>query len=221
MLAECTSITKLTLGGVRDEYVNISEATMTRCAEALAQNDTLEELKLSYSLWHPNNWIAFFAVLPMNKQLKKLEVFNHDVKDYETFLPVLKALAQTNSSGRVSFGAYTHETDALVDLIHVREFSSICIFLWQSVDAYALERLPALDHFTCLSLVLFEPDPGLFSALGKYIRVTTVLRELRLSVSCAATAVPSLCWALFFESISANTTIASLRHRYHGRFDAY
>ncbi|KAL1451214.1 hypothetical protein MTO96_043914 [Rhipicephalus appendiculatus] len=77
VVAECASIKKLTLGGLRDEYVNISEATMIRCGEALAQNETLEELALSYSLWHPNNWIAFFAFLPKNKHLKKVEVSYH------------------------------------------------------------------------------------------------------------------------------------------------
>lgn len=67
----------LTLGGLRDEYVNIPEVTLRRYVEALAQNETLEELTFSYALWHPNNWITFFALLLKNNHLKKLEVSHH------------------------------------------------------------------------------------------------------------------------------------------------
>ncbi|KAH7943775.1 hypothetical protein HPB52_011417 [Rhipicephalus sanguineus] len=67
-----------------------------------------------------------------------------------------------------------------------------------------------LDHFTSLSLELCEADQRWFSALAKYVRATTVLRELRLAVSSPVDAAPLSCWTLLFDSISANTSVADL-----------
>ncbi|KAL1472055.1 hypothetical protein MTO96_039573 [Rhipicephalus appendiculatus] len=209
ILAECASIKKLTLGGLRDQYVNVSEATLTRCAEALAQNETLDELALPYSLWHPNNWIAFFPFLPKNKHLKKLEVSNHAPADYATFPRVLEALAQTSSSERVCFGRYMYKS-GVPNLMHIAVFSQIELYGAASLKVFALQRLPSLHHFTCLSLAIFESDEALFSSLAKYIRATTVLRELHLSVTNLGDVAPSSCWTLLFESISANNSITRL-----------
>ncbi|KAL1451212.1 hypothetical protein MTO96_043912, partial [Rhipicephalus appendiculatus] len=74
VLAECSALRKLYVGSVRTAYTKISEATLTRCADALAHNQTLGELTLPYGLWRPNNWIDFFEMLPRNKQLKKFDV---------------------------------------------------------------------------------------------------------------------------------------------------
>ncbi|KAL1483067.1 hypothetical protein MTO96_002137 [Rhipicephalus appendiculatus] len=209
VLAECASIKKLTLGGLRDEYVNISEATMTRCGQALAQNETLKELDLSYSLWHPNNWIAFFAFLPKNKHLKKLEVSNHRPADYGTFPSVLEALTETGSSERVSFGRYTYQSE-VPNLMHIAAFSGIDLYGVASLRVSALQRLPSLHHFTSVSLDLHDSDETLFSSFAEYIRATTALRELRLIGPNAANAAPSSWWTLFFESLSVNTSIAYL-----------
>ncbi|KAH7975403.1 hypothetical protein HPB52_001394 [Rhipicephalus sanguineus] len=187
ILAGCAKLKKLSLGGVRDEYIDLPETTLTRCAEALAENQALEELTVQYSLWHPNNWIVFFELLPKNEHLKKLEVSNHGPKDYETLLSVLEALTQTKSWRRVSFGSYMHGTVA-VDLMHVRSFSSIHIYGEVNVKIHALQRLPAFDHFTCISIVIFEPDERLFFSLGKYILATSALKELHLLVTNAAEA---------------------------------
>ncbi|KAL1480479.1 hypothetical protein MTO96_050996 [Rhipicephalus appendiculatus] len=50
----------------------------------------------------------------------------------------------------------------------------------------------------------------LFTALAKYIRATTVLRELRLAVSNPANSAPSLWWTSVFDSLSVNTSIGFL-----------
>ncbi|KAL1468543.1 hypothetical protein MTO96_041425 [Rhipicephalus appendiculatus] len=207
IVAGCPTLKKLSLGGVRDKYADIPDTTLTRCAQALAQNQTLEELTVQYSLWHPNNWISFFAFLPRNNHLKKLEVLNHGPKDYETLFSVLEALTQTKLSRRVSFGSYMHGTVA-VDLMHVRFFSSIHIYGEVNVKVRSLQRLPTFDHFACLSIGIFEPDERLFFSLGKYIRDTSALKELHLLVTNAAEAVTCSCWTVLFESISANTSIA-------------
>ncbi|KAH7944292.1 hypothetical protein HPB52_017985 [Rhipicephalus sanguineus] len=209
ILAECTALKKLTLRGLLDEYVNISEVTMTRCTEALAVNEILEELTLPYSLWHSSNWITFFAFLPRNKYLKKLQVSNMSSRHYETDPTVLEALAQTDSSGRVSFGCYTHRTED-EGLMRFRAFSEINIYGDTSSKVSALQRLPWLDHFTSVTIGLFEPDERLFYLAANYIRATTVLRKLRLLVTNAAEDAPSSCWTLLFESIAANTSIADL-----------
>ncbi|KAH8036734.1 hypothetical protein HPB51_004248 [Rhipicephalus microplus] len=74
ILTDCTSLRKLTIDCRAVQYV-ISEATLIRCVEALAGNDTLEELHLSCSLWRPTHWIVSFGFLPKNKRLKKLDIF--------------------------------------------------------------------------------------------------------------------------------------------------
>ncbi|KAL1446785.1 hypothetical protein MTO96_028731 [Rhipicephalus appendiculatus] len=209
ILAECTGLKKLTLGGLRDEYVNISEGTLARCVHALAENETLEELELPYSLWHSNNWITFFAFLPRNGHLKKLEVCNSCYRDYATQPPVLEALAKTDSSGRVSFGSYAPRT-ADVGLMRFRAFSGIKIYGERTVNVNALQRLPLFNHFTSITIGLFELDERLFYLAASYIRSTTVLRKLSLLVTNPAGDAPSSWWTLLFESISANTSIADI-----------
>ncbi|KAH7942916.1 hypothetical protein HPB52_002643 [Rhipicephalus sanguineus] len=221
MLAECSGLRNLYIGCVRVRYTNVSEATLTRCAEALVQNQTLEELTLPYSLWSPNNWIGFFALLPRNRHLKKLAVSHEARADYATLPPVLEALAQTNSSTRVSFGDYTHGLG--VDLMHFRVFSSVGISGEQSAHVYALQRLPALDHFTSLSLDVSDASERVFCSLAEYIRKTTVLRKLRLTVTSpehpANNTVTPSCWTLLFESMSANTSVADVDILSNGDFE--
>ncbi|KAL1483072.1 hypothetical protein MTO96_002142 [Rhipicephalus appendiculatus] len=209
ILAECTGLKKVTLGGLRDEYVNIPEATLTRCVDALADNETLEELELPYCLWNSNNWIIFFAFLSRNKSLKKLEVSNMFNRHYETHPAVLEALALTDSLRRVSFGSYIHRT-ANADLMRFRAFSGIEMYEDLSAQVNALQRLPSLDHFTSVVLSLHEPDQRLFDSAANYIRATAVLRKLTLFFGKAAEDVPSYCWMLLFKSISANTSIADI-----------
>lgn len=219
LLDECAVMRKLCIGGPRVPCTEIPEATMMRCAEALAENETLEELTLSYSLWHPNNWIAFFSLLPRNKHLKRLEVTHNDIRYYETFPAVLEGLAQTDSLRRVTFGYYTHGFGA--NLMHFGVFSSIGIGGKESVQVDALQRLREFDHITRVSIEVAEASELLFSALATYIRETTVLRKLSLTVTspqCPANTAPPSCWMLLFESMSANTSISDLCILSNGKF---
>ncbi|KAH7944125.1 hypothetical protein HPB52_016341 [Rhipicephalus sanguineus] len=86
ILAECASIKKLTLGGLRDEYVDISEATLTRCGEALAQNETLEELTLSLK-------VAALQRLPSLHHFTSLslDLFESDEPLFSTFAQYIRA----------------------------------------------------------------------------------------------------------------------------------
>lgn len=73
---------------------------------------------------------------------------------------------------------------------------------------YVLQLLPAFDHFTSLSLEAFESNLTFFSSVAKYIRETSVLRELQLYVY--AIGLPTNTWRLLFDSISLNTSIEKL-----------
>ncbi|KAH7943773.1 hypothetical protein HPB52_011415 [Rhipicephalus sanguineus] len=220
ILAQCSALRKLYVTFPRTHFAEISEATMTRCAEALVKNESLEVLTLAYSLWHPNNWKAFFALLPRNRHLKKLQVRCMDLCIYETFPAVLEILAQTDSLTRVSFGDYRHGVG--INLMHFRVFSSIELSGDEIVQVDALQRLPSLHHFTCLSLDLYQASERLFSALAKCIRKTNALRELRLTLTdpfnTANNRATSSCWRLLFESMSANTSIAYLNVFINGSF---
>ncbi|KAL1440475.1 hypothetical protein MTO96_009408 [Rhipicephalus appendiculatus] len=59
IIAECAALKKLTICEVRVQNAKISKATSRPFAEALAKNETLEEITLPYALWHRSNWIAF------------------------------------------------------------------------------------------------------------------------------------------------------------------
>ncbi|KAL1478976.1 hypothetical protein MTO96_015964 [Rhipicephalus appendiculatus] len=181
LLKECIALKKLDIGEVEAESVEISDTALTRCAEALAKNESLEVLKLPYSLWHPNNWIAFFALLPRNRHLEELTVSNDDIDDYATFPPVLEALAKTKLSTRVNFGNCFHGFG--VNFMNFRVFSSISLSGGESVKVDALQLLPALDHFTSLSLDVYDASERVLSALAKYLRETTVLRKLSLTMT--------------------------------------
>ncbi|KAL1483068.1 hypothetical protein MTO96_002138 [Rhipicephalus appendiculatus] len=219
VLAECSALRKLYVGSVRTAYTKISEATLTRCADALERNQTLEELTLPYGLWRPNNWIAFFELLPKNKQLKKLDVTHRFPQDYLTLQPVLGALALTKQSAQVSFGHYVHGIG--VDFLHFEVFSSVELSGDESAQVDALQLLPAYDHVTSLSVDVFETRELMFSALAKYIRETTLLRKLRLTVTNPEDpekTAASTCWALLFQSMSVNTSISDLDVSTNGAF---
>ncbi|KAL1448234.1 hypothetical protein MTO96_044117 [Rhipicephalus appendiculatus] len=220
ILAKCSTLRKLYVGWARTPYTKISEAKLMRCAEALVQNQALEELTLPYCLWHSNNWITFFALLPRNKHLKKLDVTTYQyAQDYPTFPPVLEALALTKPSAHVSFGHYIHGWG--VNLLRYSVFSSIGLSGEESGQVDALQRLPALDYFTSLTVNVSEAGERLFSALAKYIRETTVLRELKLHVTnrlAPDNTASHTCWTLLFESMSANTSISDLDIFTNGKF---
>ncbi|XP_075735020.1 uncharacterized protein LOC119162424 isoform X1 [Rhipicephalus microplus] len=217
ILAECISLKNLTLGDSRDEFNIISEAALNGCMNALVVNNTLEELELSYSLWHPTNWITFLAFLPNNKHLKTLEVTSSFYPDYKMYLPVLEALQQTNSPGRISFGCYMPTTVEL-DLLRFRAFSGVCIegALKEKVDA--LQSLLTLNHLTSVVIDLRECDQQLFDCMAKYIKEKTVLRGIILFISNTAGDAPAACWEPLFESLSSNTSIRYLRIIVRGHF---
>ncbi|KAL1455774.1 hypothetical protein MTO96_027750 [Rhipicephalus appendiculatus] len=221
ILAKCSTLRKLYVGWARTPYTKISEAKLVHCAEALVQNQTLEDLTLPYCLWHSNNWITFFALLPRNKHLKKLDVTTYQyAQDYPTFPPVLEALALTKPSAHVSFGHYIHGWG--VNLLRYSVFSSIDLGGEESGQVDALQRLPALDNFTSLTVDVSEAGERLFSALAKCIRETTVLRELKLHVTNRLAPPDNTasytCWTLLFESMSANTSISDLDIFTNGKF---
>lgn len=209
ILAECINLKKLTLRDSRDEFNIISEAALTGCMNALVVNNTLEELELSYSLWHPTNWITFLAFLPNNKHLKRLEVISSFFPDYKMYLPVLEALQQTNSPGRISFGYYIPETVEL-DLLRSPAFSGVYIGGAMKEKVDALQSLLPLNHLTSVVIDLRERDQQLFDCMAKYIKETTVLREIILHVSNTAGDAPAACWEPLFESLSSNTSITYL-----------
>ncbi|KAL1465910.1 hypothetical protein MTO96_043053 [Rhipicephalus appendiculatus] len=216
ILAECIALKHLIIGGVRDACVNISDAALTLCAEALVENETLEELTLPYSLWHPKNWIAFFALLQSNRHLKTLEVSQHDAMDRARNPDVLEVLALVNSSPRISF-MYGY----VLELTHFTACLRMELPGDESVQLRALQRLPATDHFTYLSTDVHQAGEPLFSSLANYIRDTTVLRRLSLTMgnpSIAANRVPLSCWTLLFKSISANTSIEHVEIHSNGNF---
>ncbi|KAH7950654.1 hypothetical protein HPB51_028315 [Rhipicephalus microplus] len=175
--------------------------------------------QLPYSLWHQNNWISFFEMLPRNKHLKKFDVTHRFPQDYRTLLPVLEALARTKQSANVSFGPYVHGTG--VNFFQFSVFSSIGLTGDESVQVDALRQLPAFEYFTSLSVDVFDGEELLFSALAKYIRETSVLQKLRLTVTSPQDpekTATSMCWALLFASMAANTSISDLDILTNGSF---
>ncbi|KAH7944711.1 hypothetical protein HPB51_028573 [Rhipicephalus microplus] len=181
---------------------------MKLCTDALAANETLQELMIPYSLWHPKNWLVFFDFLPRNTHLQPLEISHHDVTNRVRTADILEMLARVNSSPRVSFSAALSRF--VQKLMHFRSFSSITLSGSERLKVRVLQRLPTLDHITFLWIDVREAGEPLFSCLANYIRSTTVLRRLILTVpnpSLTEDTAPLLCWTLLSESLSTNTSI--------------
>lgn len=211
MLAGCSSLRKLYVGSVQNAFTMIPEAELARCVDALAHNQTLEELMLPYDLWHANDWIVFFAMLPRNKRLKQFYVEHRYPEDYMTLLPVLEALVLTNQSANVSFGEYIYGMG--VNFLHFGVFPSVTLSGDESDNVDALKELHALDNITSLSLDIFGAGELLVAALAKYIRETTVLRRLKLMVANPQDlnrTATSTCWGSLLEAMSTNTSISDL-----------
>ncbi|KAL3218252.1 hypothetical protein MRX96_050753 [Rhipicephalus microplus] len=208
ILAECPCLKKLALRKVHHVRIIISDETMKLCTDALAANETLQEVMLPYSLWHPKNWLVFFDFLPRNTHLEKLEISHHDVTNSVRTADILEMLARVNSSPRVSFSAALGRF--VQKLMHFRAFSSITLSGSERLKVRVLQRLPTLDHITFLWIDVREAGEPLFSCLASYIRSTTILRRLILTVpnpSLTEDTAPLLCWTLLSESLSTNTSI--------------
>ncbi|KAH8036410.1 hypothetical protein HPB51_000329 [Rhipicephalus microplus] len=82
-----------------------------------------------------------------------------------------------------------------------------------------LPRLSSLETLSCSDV--FDGEEPLFSALAKYIRETTVLQKLRLTVTSPQDpekTATSMCLALLFASMAANTSISDLDILTNGSF---
>ncbi|KAL1477426.1 hypothetical protein MTO96_035749 [Rhipicephalus appendiculatus] len=191
ILAECSGLKKLALEKVQHVCINISDATLTLCAEALAANEKLEVLTLPYTLWYSKNWVAFLDFLPRNKHLRSLEISQLSPMNHVRDSDLLEVLACASSSPRVSFNVALG--GHVLGVMHFRAFSKMKLSGGGNVPLRALERLPTLDHFTLLWIDVHEAGEPLFSSLANYIRGTTVLRQLILTIrnpSLAANTAP-------------------------------
>ncbi|KAL1442636.1 hypothetical protein MTO96_030688 [Rhipicephalus appendiculatus] len=120
ILAECPGLKKLALGKVRDVIINISDATLTRCADALAANETLEELTLPHTLWHSKNWITFLDFLPRNKHLRSLEISSSGTINHVRTSDIIEVLACVRSLPRAHFNVALG--GHVLSVIHFRDF---------------------------------------------------------------------------------------------------
>ncbi|KAH7986486.1 hypothetical protein HPB51_026662 [Rhipicephalus microplus] len=117
-------------------------------------------------------------------------------------------LARVNSSRRVSFSAALGRF--VQKLMHFGAFSSITLSGSERLKVRVLQRLPTLDHITFLWIDVRKAGEPLFSCLANYIRGTTVLRRLILTVpnpSLTEDTAPLLSWTILSESFSTNTSI--------------
>ncbi|KAH7944126.1 hypothetical protein HPB52_016342 [Rhipicephalus sanguineus] len=203
--------------------------------DALAANSTLKSVDLRTYWMNADSPGHLGEYVRSNRLITALSVYGIDVDREEIMLDevvvrngtlsslvvsaVLEGLAQTDSLRRVTFGYYTHGFGA--NLMHFGVFSSIGIGGKESVQVDALQRLREFDHITRVSIEVAEASELLFSALATYIRETTVLRKLSLTVTspqCPANTAPPSCWMLLFESMSANTSISDLCILSNGKF---
>ncbi|KAL1468823.1 hypothetical protein MTO96_041239 [Rhipicephalus appendiculatus] len=126
---------------------------------------------------------------------------------------VLEVLALANSSPRISFDGFM--LGYVLELTHF----TACLRMEMRACSFTLCNDCRL-WITWLGDVHQAGEP-LFSSLANYIRDTTVLRQLSLTMaspSIAPNRVPLSCWRLLFKSTSANTSIEHVEIHSNGNF---
>lgn len=184
---------------------------------AVANNDTLQELRLPFHICTAEQWTAFLRAASKKENLKKVTV---DVKMW--FYPHLEgmcaALRESGGEGKVSFGTY-YVSDNF-DLIEYTTFSDVEVSLYSTVANALLRRLPACSHITCIRLHICTGDVALSAAVADYVGETRALLKLQLYMYSGEDRDDvHRSWALIVQALSRNTSIMELQFEMDTRDD--
>ncbi|KAL3207804.1 hypothetical protein MRX96_052626 [Rhipicephalus microplus] len=145
----------------------------------LSNNDTLEELGLPFSIWKPEQWADFFSIAAGKANLKRITVFVH-VTAHRKLPTLCKVLKESGAEEKVSLGTYFVRQD--VDLMYSKAFSDVDMFCFGDRLGQFVCRLQQFTHITSIRFTIRIGNLPLASSLASYIRSTTSLQKLRLTL---------------------------------------
>ncbi|KAH7946205.1 hypothetical protein HPB49_021436 [Dermacentor silvarum] len=184
---------------------------------AVANNDTLQELRLPFHICTAEQWTAFLRAVSRKRSLKKVTI---DVRMwfYHHLEGICAALRESSGEEKVSFGTY-YVSDNF-NLIEYKTFSDVEVSLYSNVAHELLLRLPACGHITCIRLHICTGHVALSSAVADYVRETMTLEKLQLYMYSGEDRDDvDRSWTLIVLSLSQNTSIRELQFEMDTRDD--
>lgn len=181
----------------------------------IKENEALEELTLPVNVWQPVRWEQFFMLLLEKKSLRCVTV-QPGLYDEDVLKQLCNALRESGSETKVCLGnLYFHGSHSdSFEWAECKSFSNLYIMNYRqsSSESSVLQRLASLSHITWASLNLREGDLVHSEALAEYIKSTTALRKVRLSM-CHEDGIvhaTNAWWSVVIQAISRNTAIKNV-----------
>ncbi|KAL1467506.1 hypothetical protein MTO96_042128 [Rhipicephalus appendiculatus] len=198
ILNENTVVKSFAIRSIREEVSPVHHVAYDTWLDALRENETLEELRIPYRIWNPEQWIRFTTILSSKQRLKKVSIIS-DNKNYYLFTLVCRTLEGSCGHDNVSCGFYVVKDNA--DLLKCQVFSGL-YFAWdarEDVIVTALRQLLDCSHVAYMNFDIPWGHVAMSSALAD-------IKDLNISVSNMADRdVESLA-----DAVSTKTNIRKL-----------
>ncbi|XP_050032739.1 uncharacterized protein [Dermacentor andersoni] len=183
----------------------------TALQDAIARNDTLQYMTLSFSIWCAEHWGPFFRVLSKHTSLKMVTIDVEEEK-YRLLPGVLEALQESGCVEKVNFRA-PHISQELT----VADCKAVCEHRLKVSDTAKDRQLPFFQQLSTfprlkeLRLIIVNWDCTIFSAFSEYVAMTTTLRKLHVNFRLEFAARELIeWWPALSRSLLLNKSIAEL-----------
>ncbi|KAL3190406.1 hypothetical protein MRX96_019343 [Rhipicephalus microplus] len=181
--------------------------------EALKSNRTLNAVRLPLCAGKLEQWESIFQALPTKANLKI--TIEWSVTQYHLLPIVCSVLRKAGAEQRVFFETNFPPSNA--DMLEYKGFSEIFAPLrsdTRSEFSRILHKLPTASHITSVHLEISMDaiDAPMSSQIADYIRHSTTLKKLHLSLFCEPSQeIPgSKSWAEIVTSMSRNGSVEEL-----------
>lgn len=157
--------------------------SMSECwLRALAENNTLENIRLHIAIWTTKQWKHFFSTIAKQKNMKRATI-QVTLGDRHLLPELCKMLKETGAEDKVSLGQFNVGEER--GIVECKAISGLHAFKGQYAKAELcsiLKILPSLHHvkFLCLEIAVTDVDTALCSFIGEYITATHALEKLDL-----------------------------------------
>ncbi|KAH7961404.1 hypothetical protein HPB52_008889 [Rhipicephalus sanguineus] len=178
--------------------------------EALAENESLQELTLPFGIWEVGSWKAFFNIMSRKRNLASVTINIYKV-DYPGLRETCECVRESGVDSRVSFGTY-YPSDSF-DLLESTVFTEVSVVSFRDFTNVLrlLRQLPSYPHITSLMLDICAGDTTLSCAFADYMESSSTLRKLRLWLGSDGFRQHANGWRTdIFASLSRNNSIREL-----------
>nr|XP_054925651.1 uncharacterized protein LOC129384338 [Dermacentor andersoni] len=192
------------------QYTSMSECWL----RALAENNTLENIRVPISMWTLKQWKRFVCTMAKKKNMRTVTI-GVTLADRPLLPELCNMLKETGAEEKVSLGWFSVGEER--GILECKAISQLYAYKGQYAKAELcgiLKLLPSLHHvkFLSLNIAVRDLDAGLYSAICEYITATSALEKLDLmlrSDGIEDNAGDPLMTALL-ESLSCNKSIKHL-----------